>query len=132
MTEEYLIKVVTERILNKDYKTALRLIELEMQPKALPKNFEEDVIITVCFYCKITKLELLERTRKMIIVDARRLVAKILRDRNYTFSAIGKLLGNLDHSSIIHYCKSAENLIKTDKVFRTSYEDIVEIINQKN
>ena len=132
MTEEYLIKVVTERILNKDYKTALRLIELEMQPKALPKNFEEDVIITVCFYCKITKLELLERTRKMTIVDARKLVSKILRDRNYTFSAIGKLLGNLDHSSIIHYCKSAENLIKTDKVFRTSYEDIVEIINQKN
>jgi chromosomal replication initiation ATPase DnaA len=132
MTEEYLIKVVTERILNKDYKTALRLIELEMQPKALPKNFEEDVIITVCFYCKITKLELLERTRKMTIVDARKLVSKILRDRNYTFSAIGKLLGNIHHASIIHYCRSAENLITTDKVFRTSYEDIVEIINQKN
>ena len=132
MTEEYLIKVVTESILNKDYETALRFIELEMQPKTLPKNFQEDVINTVCFYCKITKLELLERTRKMIIVDARKLVAKILRDRNYTFSAIGKLLGNLDHASIIHYCNSAENLIKTDKVFRTSYENIVEIINQKN
>lgn len=132
MTEEYLIKVVTESILNKDYQTALRLIELEMQPKALPKNFEEDVIITVCFYCKITKLELLERTRKMTIVDARKLVSKILRDRNYTFSAIGKLLGNIHHASIIHYCRSAENLITTDKVFRTSYEDIVEIINQKN
>jgi len=132
MTEEYLIKVVTESILNKDYQTALRLIELEMQPKTLPKNFEEDVINTVCFYCKITKSELLERTRKMTIVDARKLVAKILRDRNYTFSAIGKLLGNIHHASIIHYCRSAENLITTDKVFRTSYEDIVEIINQKN
>ena len=132
MTEEYLIKVVTESILNKDYETALKFIELEMQPKTLPKNFEEDVINTVCFYCKITKLELLERTRKMIIVDARKLVAKILRDSNYTFSAIGKLLGNIDHASIIHYCRSAENLIKTDKVFRTSYENIVEIINQKN
>ena len=132
MTEEYLIKVVTESILNKDYQTALRFIELEMQPKTLPKNFEEDVINTVCVYCKITKSELLERTRKMTIVDARRLVAKILRERNYTFSAIGKLLGNLDHASIIHYCRSAENLIKTDKVFRTSYENIVEIINQKN
>ena len=132
MTEEYLIKVVTERILNKDYQTALRLIELEMHPKTLPKNFEENVINTVCFYCKITKLELVERTRKINIVDARKLVAKILRDRNYTFSAIGRMLGNLDHSSIVHYCKSAENLITTDKVFRTSYEDIVEIINQKN
>jgi len=132
MTEEYLIKVVTERILNKDYQTALRVIELEMQPKALPKNFEEDVINTVCFYCKITKSELIERTRKMIIVDARKLVSKILRDRNYTFSAIGGMLGNLNHASIIHYCRSAENLITTDNVFRTSYENIVEIINQKN
>jgi chromosomal replication initiator protein len=132
MTEEYLIKVVTESILNKDYKTALRFIELEMQPKTLPKNFEENVINTVCFYCKITKSELLERTRKMIIVDARKLVSKILRDRNYTFSAIGRILGNLDHASIIHYCRSAENLIETDNVFRTSYENIVEIINQKN
>ena len=132
MTEEYLIKVVTESILNKDYKTALRFIELEMQPKTLPKNFEEDVINTVCSYCEITKLELLERTRKMTIVDARRLAAKILRDRNYTFSAIGRMLGNLDHASIIHYCRSAENLIQTDQVFRTSYENILEIINQKN
>ena len=132
MTEEYLIKVVTESILNKDYQTALRLIELEMQPKALPKNFEEDVINTVCFYCKITKLELLERTRKMTIVDARKLVSKILRDNNYTFASIGKILGNIDHASIIHYCRSAENLITTDRVFRTSYENIVEIINQKN
>ena len=132
MTEEYLIKVVTESILNKDYKTALRFIELEMQPKTLPKNFEEDVINTVCSYCEITKLELLERTRKMTIVDARRLAAKILRDRNYTFSAIGRMLGNLDHASIIHYCRSAENLIQTDEVFRTSYENIIEIINQKN
>jgi chromosomal replication initiation ATPase DnaA len=129
MTEEYLIKVVTESILNKDYQTALRLIELEMQPKALPKNFEEDVINTVCFYCKITKLELLQRTRKMIIVDARKLVAKILRDNNYTFASIGKILGNIDHASIIHYCRSSENLIKTDKVFRMSYENILEIVN---
>ena len=132
MTEEYLIKVVTESILNKDYKTALRFIELEMQPKTLPKNVEEDVINAVCSYCEITKLELLERTRKMIIVDARRLAAKILRDRNYTFSAIGRMLGNLNHASIIHYCRSAENLIQTDQVFRTSYENILEIINQKN
>ena len=132
MTEEYLIKVVTESILNKDYETALRFIELEMQPKTLPKNFEEDVINTVCSYCKITKLELLERTRKMTIVDARKLVAKILRNKNYTFSAIGRMLGNLDHASIIHYCRSAENLIQTDQVFRTSYENILEIINQKN
>ena len=132
MTEEYWIKVVTERILNKDYKTALRFIELEMQPKTLPKNFEEDVINTVCSYCEITKLELLERTRKMTIVDARRFAAKLLRDRNYTFSAIGRMLGNLNHASIIHYCRSAENLIQTDQVFRTSYEHIVEIINQKN
>jgi chromosomal replication initiation ATPase DnaA len=132
MTEEYLIKVVTESILNKDYQTALRLIELEMQPKALPKNFEEDVINTVCFYFKITKLELLQKTRKMSIVDARKLVSKILRDNNYTFASIGKILGNIDHASIIYYCRSFENLIKTDKVFRMSYENILEIVNQKN
>jgi chromosomal replication initiation ATPase DnaA len=52
-----------------------------MQPKTLHENFEEDVINTVCFYFKITKLELLQRTRKMSIVDARKLVSKILRDR---------------------------------------------------
>ena len=72
MTEEYLIKVVTESILNKDYQTALRLIELEMQPKTLPKNFEEDVINTVFFYYKKNKSELIERTRKMIIFDSRK------------------------------------------------------------
>ena len=132
MTEEYLIKVVTESILNKDYKTALRFIELEMQPKTLPKNFEEDVINTVCSYCKITKLELIKPTRKRENVDARKMVSKILRDKNYTFSQIGKKLGRKDHSSIVYYCKNANNLIKTDKVFRTSYENILEIINQKN
>ena len=42
------------------------------------------------------------------------------------------MLGNLDHGLIIHYCKSDENLIQTDQVFRTSYENILEIINQKN
>jgi hypothetical protein len=41
MTEEYLIKVVTESILNKDYQTALRLIELEMQPKHCLKTLKK-------------------------------------------------------------------------------------------
>jgi chromosomal replication initiation ATPase DnaA len=68
----------------------------------------------------------------MSIVDARKLVSKILRDNNYTFASIGKILGNIDHASIIYYCRSAENLIKTDKVFRMSYENIVRNCKPKN
>ena len=66
---------------------------------------------------KTTEYELISFTRLRRVVDARRAFAYFMRkETNYTLERVGSLL-NKDHATILHYCRTAKALIKTDKDF---------------
>jgi chromosomal replication initiation ATPase DnaA len=73
--------------------------------------------------------ELVDKSRKRDLVAARHIYCKLCWD--YTLSplySIATMLGGLDHSSIIHGIKTADNDLKTDAEFRFKYELIHAVI----
>lgn len=66
-------------------------------------------------------------TRKRAYVDARRVYAKILRDRGYSYESIGRTLKK-DHATIIHYLRNIEHIFVQDKTFFSKYSKCRDIV----
>ena len=65
------------------------------------------------------------KTRKRNVVQARQL-AMFLRNK-YTkssLSTIGSQIGQRDHATVLHACKTVENLIETDREFKKYVSDL--------
>jgi chromosomal replication initiator protein len=68
---------------------------------------------------------LCSKTRKRHIVQARQLA--MFFAKKYTKSSlasIGSQIGDRDHATVLHACKTIDNLLETDKQFKKYYEDI--------
>lgn len=64
-----------------------------------------EIIDGVCDKWGITRNDLLGRERINVFVIARKEAARELRGLGLSYPSIGRILGNRDHSSIIHYFK---------------------------
>ena len=65
------------------------------------------------------------KTRKRHIVQARQLA--MFFAKKYTkasLASIGSQIGKRDHATVLHACKTVNNLIDTDKQFRAFVNDI--------
>jgi hypothetical protein len=64
---------------------------------------------------QVFKLDIMEKTRKREVVEARMVYSRILRDTEFmTLSKIAKSL-NKNHATIVHYNKNFKYLIKPDE-----------------
>ena len=128
MKRDKLIELVTEHILESNYDSAIQMIELQIKNDSIYNNrvkiFNECLMDAVCFYFNITEAQLKEKNSTRFFVDARRIYSKLLRQKGYTYEKIGNFLNGRDHSTIIHYCKNFNNLIKYDKDLKRKYDDI--------
>lgn len=85
----------------------------------------DDIIDTVCKHYNVTATAIGSRSRKRELVTARQ-VSMYLAQK-YTkmpASRIGKLVGNRDHSTVIHSCTQVESRLKTDKMFVSDLQSI--------
>lgn len=76
-------------------------------------------------------------TRKREIVVARQICMYMAKNyRTDSLATIGEFYGKKDHATVLHSCKTINNLIDTDKGFRRFIkemeEDVCEKINNKN
>lgn len=62
-----------------------------------------------------------KKTRRQAYVDGRFAFVKILTDRGYGLSDLGKAIGK-HHSTIIHHRNTANDLLQTNEVFATKYK----------
>ena len=65
------------------------------------------------------------KTRKRNVVQARQLV--MFFSKKYTknsLSTIGSQIGQRDHATVLHACKTVENLIETDRAFKKYVSDL--------
>jgi len=60
------------------------------------------------------------KSSKRVVVDARKVYSKILRDSGYSYELIGETI-NKDHATIIHYVKNIEYLLSYDQILRDKY-----------
>jgi len=79
----------------------------------------------VCDYFNLP-LELINsKTRKREIVQARQLAMFFSKKlTKSSLATIGVHCGNKDHATVLHACRTVNNLIDTDKQFRTYVDDI--------
>lgn len=91
------------------------------------RRADADLIInTVASILGVSKEDILSKTRKREIVEARQLTQYFIRTTcpKLSLEAIGQATGGKDHATVIHSCKSVANLLDTDKKFAIKFDKI--------
>lgn len=100
-----------------DMRLAERVIKRAVKVDNEPLTVDE-ILERVCEHFSVTTTAVNSRSRKRDIVTARQV--SMYLSQKYTkmpVSRIGKLIGNRDHSTVIHSCTQVEKRLKTDKMF---------------
>ena len=86
----------------------------------------EKVQSSVCEYFNISREELVSKSRKRQIVQARQIAMYLCRNMisNCSLAAIGAEIGGKDHATVLHSCMTVSDLMATDKVFMKYVTDI--------
>lgn len=81
---------------------------------------------TVCEYFNIPQEEILSKSRKRHIVQARQIAMYLCRNliANCSLASIGAEIGGKDHATVLHACMTVNDLMHTDKVFKKYVTDI--------
>jgi chromosomal replication initiator protein len=125
--EGALVSLLAQSMLNK------REITLELAAKLinkLVKNSKRELSIeyiskVVCDYFNMPVDALQTKTRKREIVQARQIAMYFSKSlTKYSLASIGAQIGSKDHATVLHACKTVNNLKDTDKNFRQFVEDI--------
>ena len=83
----------------------------------------------VCDYFNISRDELLSKTRKRQIVQARQIAMYMSRNLiSCSLSTIGAEIGGKDHATVLHACTTVSDLMSTDKVFKQYVADIEKML----
>jgi len=96
----------------------------------LVKNSKKEISVDyiqkiVCDYFDITPDQLHSKTRKREIVQARQIAMYFSKSMTKSsLASIGSQIGGKDHATVLHACKTVNNLIDTDKQFRETVKNI--------
>lgn len=83
----------------------------------------------VCDYFNISKEELVSKSRKRKIVQARQIAMYMTRNLiNCSLSVIGAEIGGKDHATVLHACSTVSDLMSIDRVFRQYVTDIEKML----
>lgn len=87
----------------------------------------------VCAFYNQPEEEILGRSRQREFVVPRHVICYLAKKHIKTLSlqGIGRIVGNRDHSSVIHACQSIQDLIDTDNDFKKQVCTLEGIIKSK-
>ena len=107
---------LAQDIVNKFVKNTKREVSIDYIQKVVSEYFQMDIST------------LQSKTRKRHIVQARQLAMYFAKKfTKASLASIGSQIGKRDHATVLHACKTVDNLIFNDKQFRKYVEDL----NQK-
>ncbi len=125
--EGALISLLAQSTLNKKEIT----LELaKMMIDRLVKNSKKEISVdyiqkVVCDYFNLSPDLLQSKTRKREIVQARQIAMYFSKAlTKSSLASIGALIGGKDHATVLHACKTVNNLMDTDKRFKSQIETI--------
>jgi chromosomal replication initiator protein len=125
--EGALISLLAQSTLNR--KEITLELTSEMIEK-LVKNTRKEISIDyiqkiVCEYFGLPSDVLQTKTRKREIVQARQIAMFFSKSMTKSsLSTIGSIIGGKDHATVLHACKTVNNLMDTDKRFKSQIDDI--------
>ncbi len=104
---------LAKQIVDKFVKNTKKEVSIDFIQKEVSKYFDMDVAT------------LQSKTRKRHIVQARQLAMFFAKRLTKTsLASIGNQIGQRDHATVLHACKTVDNLTETDKQFRKYVEDL--------
>ncbi|GGD05560.1 chromosomal replication initiator protein DnaA [Hyunsoonleella pacifica] len=104
---------LAKQIVEKFVKNTKREVSIDYIQKVVSDYFQMDVDT------------LQSKTRKRHIVQARQLAMFFAKKMTKaSLASIGSQIGKRDHATVLHACKTVDNLSSTDKQFRKYVEDI--------
>lgn len=107
-----------------DMKLAERVIKRAVKVDNNPLTVD-DILETVCSHYNVTQQNVLGKSRKRDYVIVRQV--SMYFAQKYTkmpATRIGQLIGNRDHSTVIHSCSTVEKKLKTNKDFVAEIAEI--------
>lgn len=125
--EGALISLMAQSSLNK------KTITLELAKQMIDKfvrNTSREISIeyiqkVVCAFFNIPVEMINSKTRKREIVQARQLSMYFSKKHTKSsLASIGLHCGNKDHATVLHACRTVNNLVETDKEFRQFVEEL--------
>jgi chromosomal replication initiator protein len=125
--EGALISLLAQSTLNK--KEITLDLAKDMIDKLI-KNTKREISIdyiqkVVCNYFNIPIEQIQSKTRKREIVQARQVAMFFSKSlTKASLATIGSQIGGKDHATVLHACKTVNNLIETDKRFRIQIDEI--------
>ena len=100
--------------------------DIEVFFNVLEQNVNEDlfeILSRVSTMTMVSIEKMRSKRRNRPIVEARQIFCKIAKEETYyTLEEIGAII-NKDHATVIHSCRTAKNLIKTNKEYKRKYDD---------
>lgn len=125
--EGALISLLAQSTLNK--KEITLDLATDMIDKLI-KNTKREISIdyiqkVVCNYFNLPLEQIQSKTRKREIVQARQVAMFFSKSlTKASLATIGSQIGGKDHATVLHACKTVNNLIETDKRFRIQIDEI--------
>jgi chromosomal replication initiator protein len=125
--EGALISLLAQSTLNKKAITVELAVELINK---IVKQSKHEITIDyiqkiICEYFDMPVDSLQSKTRKREIVQARQIAMYFSKTlTKSSLASIGSQIGHKDHATVLHACKTVNNLIDTDKQFRYDVEEI--------
>ncbi|MFM8432175.1 MAG: chromosomal replication initiator protein DnaA [Bacteroidota bacterium] len=125
--EGALISILAQASMNK------KSVSLELAKQMIDKyvkNTTHEVSIdyiqkVVCDYFDLPIEMLKSKTRKRQVVQARQIAMYFAKSMTKSsLSSIGAHCGGKDHATVLHACRTVNNLIETDKKFKASVQEL--------
>ena len=105
--------ILAKKIVDNYVKHTKREVSIDYIQKVVSEYFQMDVDT------------LQSKTRKRHIVQARQLAMFFAKKfTKASLASIGSQIGQRDHATVLHACKTVDNLSSTDKQFRKYVEDL--------
>jgi chromosomal replication initiator protein len=106
---------LAKQIVDKFVKNTKREISIDHIQKVVSKYFDMDVAT------------LQSKTRKRHVVQARQLAMYFAKHMTKSsLASIGAQIGKRDHATVLHACKTVDNLSETDKQYKKYVDDLTQ------
>ncbi len=103
-----------------------RLISEKSTLEQIPFHVIEDIVVQ---YFEVDSKDLRTKTKRRDVVEPRQLVMHFTKKyTNLSFQKIGKLMGNVNHATVIYSVRKVEEFKLHDRIYRNTYDAIDEKI----
>ena len=93
----------------------------------------DDIINVVCKHFDLESSAIHTKSRQREVVQARQVAMYLAKTHtDFSTSKIGKFIGNKDHATVLHACKTVKGQCEVDKGFRSDLENIETLLKKRN